>query len=173
MGGFDHPTRPVVPASEVVGYHLEAVAIATRARKALPVIGWREWVSLPDLGVPALKAKVDTGARTSALHAFDLEIDETSAGAVARFEIHPDQQGANGAIAVEWPILTWRKVRSSNGDVEERPVIRTALELGGKRWPVDVTLTNRDEMGFRMLLGRAAIRRRFVVDSGRSFLTSG
>ncbi len=137
-----------------------------------PVIGWREWVTLPELGVPALKVKVDTGARTSALHAFQLQVDDNDGLQVARFEVHPEQRRSDGAVAVSAPIVAWRRVRSSNGDIEERPVIRTSLALGEAVWRAEVTLTNRDEMGFRMLLGRAAIRRRFVVDPSRSFLGS-
>ena len=140
--------------------------------RILPVIGWREWVALPDFGVEAMKAKVDTGARTSALHAFRLDVSANGAGEMARFEIHPQQRRASGAVEVTAPIVSWRQVRSSNGNVEERPVIRTLVGLGDMRWPVEVTLTNRDEMGFRMLLGRAAVRRRFLVDSGRSYLSS-
>lgn len=143
-----------------------------RRRAPLPVIGWREWVSLPEFGVPAINVKVDTGARTSALHAFRLDVLDDTDGPVARFEIHPEQRRATGAIEVKSPIVGWRRVRSSNGELQERPVIRTHLDLGEVCWPVEVTLTNRDEMGFRMLLGRAAIRRRFLVDPGRSYLAS-
>lgn len=143
-----------------------------RRRGPLPVIGWREWVVLPDLGAPRLKAKVDTGARTSALHAFRLDVIEEHDRPIARFEIHPEQRRAAGAVVVRSPVVGWRKVRSSIGEVQDRPVIRTHLALGEIRWSVEVTLTNRDEMGFRMLLGRTAIRRRFLVDPGRSFLQS-
>ena len=136
------------------------------------MIGWREWVALPEFGVQAIKAKVDTGARTSALHAFRLQVLDDVDGPVAHFEIHPEQRRATGALAVKSPVVGWRRVRSSNGEIQERPVIRTHLGLGEDRWPVEVTLTNRDEMGFRMLLGRAAIRRRYVVDPGRSYLAS-
>lgn len=133
------------------------------------VIGWREWVALPALGAPAIKAKVDTGARTSALHAFRLSSFTRAGEEWARFEIHPHQRSARDAIVVEAPVVDERRIRSSNGDVQQRPVICTDVEIHGQRWPIDITLTNRDEMGFRMLIGRAAIRRRFVVDPARSF----
>lgn len=133
------------------------------------MIGWREWVGLPELGVEPIKAKIDTGARTSALHAFQLETFESADHQWVRFEIHPHQRSAADAVVVEAPIVDERRVRSSNGEVQHRPVIRTDVEIHGRRWPIDITLTNRDEMGFRMLIGRAAIRRHFVVDPGRSF----
>jgi len=136
----------------------------------IPVIGWREWVGLPDLGVPRIKVKVDTGARTSALHAYDLEEFEKSGDPWIRFSIHPMQRTTKEVVAAEAPILEWRNVRSSSGHASRRPVIRTELLLAGRNWPIDLTLTARDEMGFRMLVGRRAVRHRFVVDPGRSYL---
>lgn len=134
-----------------------------------PVIGWREWVALPDLGVEYIKVKVDTGARTSSLHAFDLE-EETRGGiAVVRFMIHPEQRRAHPEIPVELPLVARRKVRDSGGRSELRPVVETEVSLHGRRWPIELTLTRRDAMGFRMLLGRQAIRNRFLVDPGRSY----
>lgn len=136
---------------------------------ACEVVGWREWVALPDCGVERIKAKVDTGARTSTLHAFRLEEFSDGDGRWARFEIHPEQRSARDALDVVVPITEYRRVRSSNGVVQERPVIRTTLEVLGQRFAIDLTLTNRDEMGFRMLIGRAALRRRFLVDPTRSY----
>ena len=127
---------------------------------------------LPEWSDVALKAKIDTGARTSSLHAFKLRIAETPQGAVASFELHPVQRSKAGAARVEARVLEFRRVRSSNGRVERRPVITTSLQVGETTFPIEVTLTSRDEMGFRMLLGRSATRRRFVVDPGRSFLTA-
>ncbi len=137
-----------------------------------PVIGWREWIELPDLNGARIKAKIDTGARTSALHAFALSVDEVEDRHVAVFEVHPEQRSAEPSIPVTHEIDSFRQVRSSNGVIESRPVIVTTARLGGVEWPIEVTLTSRDEMGFRMLLGRAAVRRRFVVDPGRSFVLS-
>jgi hypothetical protein len=136
-----------------------------------PVIGWREWIGLPDLGVPWVKAKVDTGARSSSLHAWDVDVDERDA--VVRFAVHPFQHDDEIAVVVRAPLLDVREFRSSNGDVERRPVIGTRAALAGVVAPIEVSLTNRDEMGFRMLLGRTAVRRRFLVDPGRSFRGGG
>lgn len=133
-------------------------------------IGWREWVGLPDLGVEPVKAKIDTGARTSSLHAFDLELTHRDGSDWVAFEVWPVQKSRRDRRRVSVPVLGFREVRSSNGEVQNRPVIRTRLELLGQCWPIEITLTNRDQMGFRMLLGRAALRRRFVIDPGRSFL---
>ena len=119
-----------------------------------------------------IKAKIDTGARTSSLHAFKLKITDDPDGPVARFELHPIQRSRSEAVPVVSRIIEFRKVRSSNGKLERRPVILTTLQIGEVAYPIEVTLTSRDEMGFRMLLGRAAIRHRFVVDPGRSFLTA-
>ena len=139
-------------------------------RRSLAPIGWREWIGLPDLCPTAIKAKVDTGARTSSLHAFDLSLHGTGDDAVVEFEIHPHQRSAHDAIAVRVPVIGIRKVRPSTGHAELRPVIRTTLRVGEHRFPIDVTLTSRDAMGFRLLIGRSALRRHFLVDSGRSFL---
>jgi hypothetical protein len=140
--------------------------------KQRPRIGWREWIALPELGVGRIKVKVDTGARTSALHAFDVHVDETTDPPRVRFKLHPIQRSTRETVTCEAPLKERRWVRSSNGKRERRPVIVTTLGILGARWPVEVTLTSRDLMGFRMLLGRQAIRRRVVVDPGRSFLAS-
>lgn len=134
------------------------------------IVGWREWVSLPEAGVPWIKAKLDTGARTSSLHAFDLEEVTRGDGTVVRFGIHPWQDTGEDAVVVECPIHDRRSVRSSSGHTEERIVVLMDVVLRGRTVRVEVTLTNRDEMGFRMLIGRQALRRGFVVDAARSFL---
>ena len=133
------------------------------------VVGWREWVALPDLGVPSIKAKVDSGARTSSLHAFELEIVPRGRREFVRFVVHPEQRSAKHPVSVEAEIVEWRKVKSSSGHAETRPVIVTTLELLGQRWEAELSLSRRDEMGFRMLLGRQAMRGRFVVDPGASY----
>lgn len=133
------------------------------------IIGWREWVKLPELGVPFIKAKVDTGARTSSLHAFDLEIFKKRGQDYARFSVHPEQRKSKPTIIVEAKIHEFRHVKSSTGHQTKRPVIITNIVLHGETWPIELTLANRDEMGFRMLLGREGFRNRMLVDSGKSF----
>ena len=141
-----------------------------RADSSLPVIGWREWVGLPDLGIGAIKSKVDTGARSSALHAFGLEDFSRNGVPWVRFEIHPIQRSTEGAFDIEAEVLEYRRVRSSSGRAAVRPVIRTRVSLLGDAWPIELTLASRDELGFRMLLGREAFRGRFLVDAARSYL---
>lgn len=138
-------------------------------RKDLRVIGWREWVRLPDLHIERVKAKVDTGARSSSLHAFDVEI-HGSLNPQVSFCVHPLQNDTQHTVRCSALLIDQRWVKSSNGKRELRPVIRTQLDLAGDVWPIELTLTNRDAMGFRMLLGREAFRRRVWVDAGRSFL---
>ncbi len=135
----------------------------------LQVIGWREWVSLPDLEIPWVKAKVDTGARSSSLHAFDLEVRRVRGKEVVYFSIHPLQRSSAETVRSRAQIIEYRDIRSSSGQTSRRPVISTRVSLGGEVWPIELTLANRDEMGFRMLLGREGIRGRMVVDPGRSF----
>lgn len=120
-----------------------------------------------------MKVKVDTGAQTSALHAFRMRLAERADGTtMATFVLHPHQRSIADSVAVEAEVIDFRKVRSSNGKLERRPVIRTDALVGSTLLPIDLTLTRRDAMGFRMLLGRSALRRRFVVDPGRSFLAT-
>jgi hypothetical protein len=125
-------------------------------------------VAFPEIDVPAIKAKVDTGARTSALHAHRLRVSKDES--TARFEVHPVQRKKTPAIPVELPIAGFRRIRSSNGQQQRRPVVLTQVEAGGERWEIEVTLTSRDAMGFRLLLGRSAIAGRFVVDVSKSYL---
>lgn len=136
----------------------------------LPPLGWREWLALPGLGIRAIKAKIDTGARSSALHAFEIEIFQREGRPMVRFRVHPWQRSHRGVVTAEAPLAGERFVRNSGGIETLRPVIIADVELAGRRWPIELTLTARDAMGFRMLLGREAIRRRFLVDPGRSYL---
>jgi len=130
-------------------------------------IGWREWVSLPDLGVDAIKAKIDTGARTSALHAYRIEPFRRAGALWLRFELHPMQRSK---VACEARAIDERTVRNSGGGIERRYVIRTLLKLGERSWPIELALANRDQMGFRMLLGRTALQGRALIEPGRSYL---
>jgi hypothetical protein len=141
-----------------------------KTRKGKAIIGWREWVSLPDLDVTYMKAKVDTGADTSSLHAFNVEKFERGGIDYVRFEIHPKQRSKKPTITCEAPLIIERTVKNPGGRSELRPVIRTRLIVAGQELDALVNLTSRDEMGFRMLLGRRAIRNAFVVDPGRSYL---
>lgn len=142
----------------------------SKKKSTKPTIGWREWIALPDLGVKAIVVKVDTGARSSALHAFDVRSYEKDGIERVRFTIHPERDDSDVSIEADCPVVARRWVRSSSGHRTRRPVIRTRAELLGQSWPIEVTLTNRDQMGFRMLLGRQAIRRRFLVDASKSYL---
>ncbi|MGM0556668.1 MAG: ATP-dependent zinc protease [Myxococcota bacterium] len=134
------------------------------------IIGWREWIALPELGIERIKAKVDTGARSSALHAIRIEEFERDGDDWVRFQVHPKQRDASETVACEYPVHDRRSVRSSVGHQQNRIVIRPKVEVMGRAFPIDLTLTNRDAMGFRMLLGREATRGRFLVDPGASFL---
>jgi hypothetical protein len=140
-----------------------------KAKPALPVIGWREWVGLPDFGIKHIKVKVDTGARSSSLHAFDRRICDRDGTKWVRFKVHPLQKNTQLTVELEAPILEFRSVRSSSGKAVTRPVILTTVSLLDQSWTVELTLASRDEMGFRMLLGREAFRGRFLVDAGKSF----
>lgn len=133
------------------------------------MIGWREWVGLPDLDIKWIKAKVDTGARSSSLHAFHIVEFERDGKTWVRFDVHPVQRKGNVVVQTEAEVLEYRTVRSSSGKAQRRPVIVTRVSLLGQSWLVELTLANRDAMGFRMLLGREAFRKRFVVDAGSSF----
>ncbi len=134
------------------------------------LVGWREWLGLPDLGIDRIKVKLDTAARTSALHATVVRRFRRGGKRMVRFRVHPIQKSRKETVLATAPLIGERAVRSSNGMREIRPVILTTARLGSQVWPIEVTLTSRDEMGFRMLLGRQAMRGHLIVDPGRSFL---
>ncbi len=129
------------------------------------IIGWKEWVSLPEFGGASIKAKIDTGARSSSLHVSDLEINGRDGDEYAEFNIRPDKRGGGMALHCRARVEGYRKIKSSNGQTEQRPVVVTRLALFKDSWPIEVTLTNRDGMRYQMLLGRESIRDRFYVDA--------
>jgi ribosomal protein S6--L-glutamate ligase len=134
------------------------------------ILGWEEWVMLPDLGLNAIKAKVDTGARTSALHAFYVEPFGTARARKVRFGVHPVPRRNDIAIECTARLIDRREVRSSNGRIEERYVIETPIRIGDRQWRIEITLANRDMMNYRMLLGRQAIPHDGLVRPSASFL---
>ena len=131
-----------------------------------PTIGWREWVQVPGLSAELIKAKIDTGARTSSLYAENIKVHNDTAS----FELFPDQHSTDNAIHVTCPVTDHKDVRTSDGQTENRPVITTIVHIADYHFEIDVTLTSSDDMGFRLVLGRTAIRRHFMVDPSRSFL---
>lgn len=133
-------------------------------------IGWREWIGLPALGIVAIRAKIDTGARTTALHAVDIERTAHADGTHWLAFTVPAGNG-HDTLRVEAPMVEEREVKNTSGVPDPRPVIRTTLSIDRRRWPIEVTLADRTEMGFDVILGRTAIRRRgLLVNPGRSFL---
>jgi hypothetical protein len=141
-----------------------------KQKPQLPTIGWREWVSLPELGIEKIKVKIDTGARSSAIHAFEIEPFSDQGKHFVRFKVHPYQRDSIHTVVTESALFDERQVRNSGGHTELRLTILTPVAIGGYQWPIELTLTNRDVMGFRMLLGRQALRNRFLVNPGQSFL---
>lgn len=138
------------------------------------LVGWREWLGLPDLlGDEQVKAKVDTGARTSAIHAWDVRSEERDGRTWVRFLLHPRQRDDDHVVEAAAPLVEEREVRSSNGGLEVRPVIETTLAIGEHRHRIELTLAKRDQMGFRMLLGRTGMASRVLVDPGASYLLGG
>lgn len=136
------------------------------------LIGWEEWCALPELGLPAIKAKIDTGARTSAIHAFDIMSFLNHGEVWVEFSIHPLQKDTSITKNCQARVIDKRYVMSSNGHKESRYVIQTTLGMGEYTWPIEVTLSNRDPLAFRMLLGREALRSHVVIDPTKSFVSN-
>ncbi len=133
-------------------------------------LGWREWVRLPDLNLPAIKAKIDTGARTSSLHAHDIKRHKKNGKEFVEFKVFPIQNRSRPEIVCDAPVLDQRIVRSSNGEEEERIFISTHIDIGGLKWPIELTLSDRSDMKFRLLLGRTTLRSKTLIDVESSYM---
>lgn len=129
-------------------------------------------MALPQLEIGKIKAKIDTGARSSALHAFNIRELSVEGKQIIRFQVHPLQRDSKTTITAEAELLEYRRIRNSGGVAQLRPVIKTNIKVGEQIWAIELSLTDRDVMGFRMLLGRQAVRNKFLVDPGRSFIQS-
>lgn len=136
----------------------------------LVTVGWREWVSLPDLGLDCVKAKIDTGARTSSLHAFEVSDFEEDGVHKVKFKMHPQQLDDTNVVVCVADIVDERVVSDSGGHREKRWIIRSPVHIGACRWNVEINLTSRDDMRFRMLIGRTALAGRALVDPARSYM---
>ncbi len=132
-------------------------------------MGWREWLALTELGIPAVKAKIDTGARSSTLHAFKLDTYRDRGVERVRFSFHPLRKRDDVVLVCDTEVCDRRIVSDSGGHREQRVVIETPVRLGDHEWSIEITLTNRESMLFRMLLGRTALAGRFVVDCSQSY----
>ena len=144
--------------------------MAAKNKASSGIVGWREWVGLPELGIDRLRAKVDTGALTSAIHAFEIEVFGRKGRKMARFCVHPLPDEGGDTLEVIAPMLEYRQVRNSGGTVTERPCILTPVRIGASTWPIELTLVSRAQMRFRMLLGRQAIAGRYLVDVEASYV---
>ena len=137
---------------------------------SLITVGWREWCSLPELGLTHIKAKIDTGAKTSCLHAFSVEPFLKDNQSWVRFGMHPNQHDSAVEIFCESRVLDEREVTDSGGHKEKRYVISTQLVIDDLQWPIELTLTNRDSMRFRMLIGRSAMTKKIIVNPDKSYM---
>lgn len=135
-------------------------------KKKIPklLIGRDEWCQLPDLRISAIKAKIDTGAKTSALHAFNIKRIKKNQKRYVKFDIHPLQGDNHTLVTCRAPIVDERHIMSSSGHIEHRYVIQTTVAIGNQQWPIEVTLSNRDPLRYRMLLGREALNNRVLID---------
>lgn len=146
--------------------------LSSRAsKKPRPVFGWREWAVLPDLPISKIKVKIDTGARTSSLHAFDVIVFRRQGKEFVRFKVHPLQRNTKRILDCEARLSEWRTVTDSGGKRTVRPVIETRIMMGAREVMAEVTLISRDAMGFRMLIGRQSLKG-VVIDPSRSYIAS-
>ncbi len=169
------PAIPVIGVSQKAGHR-----VGTKKRKAKTgrplrhdrglIVGWREWIGLPDLGIRAIRAKIDTGARSASLHAREIELFDQDGQRWARFEIVTDHARERERMQSMAPVIDIRSIKNSFGVSEERVMIRTRLRIGAGVWPIEVSLADRENMSFPVLLGRTAIRKHAVVDPGKSYL---
>jgi ribosomal protein S6--L-glutamate ligase len=136
------------------------------------IIGWQEWCALPTLHIPAIKAKIDTGAKTSALHAWEIRPFQRQGESLVHFVVHPIQRNTHITLTCTAPVVDQRYIMNSGGDRELRYIIKTYLTMGNFSWEIELSLTNRDSMAFRMLLGRDALKGHSFVDPGK-ILTMG
>ena len=136
----------------------------------LKILGSEEWCRFDDLGIPAIKARVDSGAKTSSIQASKIKVFNKGLEEWVRFEVNPVQDNRSISILCQAKLVDVRNVKSSQGIAEERPVIRTSLNIAGKSYEIDLTLANRDTMEYRMLLGREAMNDRFLVNPSESFI---
>lgn len=147
-------------------------AIKKIAKKEKRIIGWREIGSIPPLGIKEIKMKIDTGARTSALHVTNLKLVKRGSTQFVEFVVHPKQRSATPQIKNRHRVFCFKNVKSSNGVTQKRPVIKTYIILDHEVKEIEITLVDRDLMGFRMLLGRIAMQGDYIVDPSKSFLLS-
>ena len=136
-------------------------------RKDKKLIGNQEWCALPELGILAIKARVDSGAKTSSVHAFNITTFVKDNLEWVSFEVHPVQRNDKILMRCECPVVDRRDVKSSSGESETRYVINTPISLDGQVWDIEMTLTDRDAMGYRMLLGREAMHGRLIIDPSK------
>ena len=144
--------------------------LSQKTSKTLHVLGWREWAKLPKLGISRIKIKVDTGAKTSSIHVSKFKIYYSNLKPMVRFSVHPLQRNSKLTVQCTAELIDQRWVKTSSGHSTWRPVIKTEIQFGSICFPIELTLADRDLMGYRMLLGREAIRNRFVVDPSHAYL---
>ena len=153
-----------------IPYPGQILSLVQRMNQSLQTIGWRERLALPELGIGRITCKVDTGARSSSLHALNMETFVEQGRRLVRFDVQPNRKKSDFLLHCQAEVLDERVVSNSGGARERRIVILTPVEIGSQRYPIEVTLTNREAMRYRMLLGRTGLSGRFMVDTSKSYL---